>query len=54
MASISSRLAGWEPSWVRTRVSAVVSSPHPTMSSICLVEWGSGKTWPAKNSRKPR
>ena len=35
-------------------VSGVVSSPKSTPSSICLSECGSLKTWPKKNSRKPR
>ena len=42
-------------SWVRGQWSRrVVSSPHSTQSSICLVEWGSVKACPKKNSRKPR
>ena len=42
------------PAAVSTSVSADVSSPHATQSSICFVECGSGKTLPKKNSRKPR
>jgi hypothetical protein len=42
------------PSTVRINVSGVVSRPHATVSSRCLVECGSGKTSPKKNSRKPR
>jgi hypothetical protein len=33
-------------------VSGVVSSPQPTESSICFVEWGSMNTWEKKNWRK--
>ena len=35
-------------------VSAVVSSPQPTQSSICFVECGSVNICEKKNSRKPR
>jgi hypothetical protein len=35
------------------RVSGVVSSPQPTLSSICLVECGSVKILEKKNDRKP-
>ena len=36
----------------RASVSGSVSRPHPTPSSICLVECGSVKIWPKKNPRK--
>jgi hypothetical protein len=36
------------------RVSALVSSPQPTPSSICFVEWGSVKILEMKNSTNPR
>ena len=41
------------PKTRRERVSAVVSRPQPTQSSICLVECGSVNIWEKKNSRKP-
>jgi hypothetical protein len=37
-----------------TSVSALVSSAHPTQSSICFVECGSRKMREKKNSTKPR
>ncbi len=42
------------PTAERTSVSAAVSRPQATASSICFVECGSGKTFPKKNSRKLR
>ena len=37
---------------VAISVSGVVSSPQPTASSYCLVEWGSVKICEQKNSTK--
>jgi hypothetical protein len=42
------------PSMLAISASGVVSSPHATQSSICLVECGSTKTSAKKNSRKSR
>ena len=42
------------PISVAMSVSAVVSRPQPTQSSIGLVECGSVNIWEKKNSRKPR
>ena len=39
---------------VAMSVSAVVSRPQPTQSSVGLVECGSVNIWEKKNSRKPR
>ena len=40
--------------WVATSASASVSRIQPTPSSTCLVECGSGKISPQKNSPNPR
>ncbi len=39
--------------WAVISTSGVVSRPHPTQSSIGLVEWGSVNMREKKNSRKP-
>ncbi len=39
---------------VAISVSAEVSSPQPTQSSNCFVEWGSVNICDMKNSTKPR
>ena len=42
------------PRMVAISVSGSVSNPQPTASSIALVEWGSEKISPQKNSRNSR
>ncbi len=50
MSPRASRIA---PRRVSASVSGAVSRPHPTPSSICLVECGSVNTCEKKNSRNP-
>ena len=40
------------PSVQAITISGSASSAQPVRSSICLVEWGSGKNWAMKNCTK--